>query len=142
MRSEYFDKQLKDYGFAPGFYQCQCRHCEQLFAGDKRAVVCRPCATQKQVAEFQKLAERARFVQSAARRDTRSFDLSEKMALETFRGDAPAYVLLLLEIIEEHRAEIAKLREIGAEVLEYLRDSGESAGTRDLIERTAKVIEG
>jgi hypothetical protein len=100
------------------------------------------CATQKQVAELQKLAERARFVQSTARRDTRSFDLGEKMALETFRGDAPAYILLLLEIIEEHRAEIAKLREMGTEVLEYMRDSGESAGTRGLIERLAKVVEG
>jgi hypothetical protein len=63
------------------------------------------------------------------------------MVLETFRGDAPAYILLLLEIIEEHRAEIAKLREMGTEVLGYMRDSGESAGTRELIERLAKVVE-
>jgi hypothetical protein len=33
------------YGFwAPGYYYCKCTECKEQFVGDKKAVVCAPCA--------------------------------------------------------------------------------------------------
>lgn len=30
--------------WAPGGYYCKCAYCQELFTGDKRAVVCADCA--------------------------------------------------------------------------------------------------
>lgn len=36
---------LKQFGYAPGNYSCQCVTCGRLFIGDKRAIACEACAT-------------------------------------------------------------------------------------------------
>jgi hypothetical protein len=38
---------LRDFGFAPGNYSCRCFSCEREFIGDKRAIQCERCATEK-----------------------------------------------------------------------------------------------
>lgn len=32
------------YGWAPGSYICRCHDCKEQFIGDKRAILCAPCA--------------------------------------------------------------------------------------------------
>jgi hypothetical protein len=35
-------------GYAPGTYECRCLRCGASFEGDKRAVICLPCALLQQ----------------------------------------------------------------------------------------------
>jgi hypothetical protein len=38
------DKRPQRYGWAPGSYICRCHDCKEQFIGDKRAILCAPCA--------------------------------------------------------------------------------------------------
>jgi hypothetical protein len=38
---------LRDFGYAPGNYTCICFSCSGQFVGDKRAIQCERCATEK-----------------------------------------------------------------------------------------------
>lgn len=38
------DPRPKRHGWAPGDYHCSCYDCKDRFIGDKRAILCAPCA--------------------------------------------------------------------------------------------------
>lgn len=38
------DKRPQRHGWAPGNYFCRCHDCKEQFIGDKRAILCAPCA--------------------------------------------------------------------------------------------------
>lgn len=38
------DQRPARYGWAPGAYICRCFDCKEQFIGDKKAILCAPCA--------------------------------------------------------------------------------------------------
>lgn len=47
-------------GWAPGHYMCQCRSCQDMFMGDKRATCCADCAYKYSMEEVVKRAAKLR----------------------------------------------------------------------------------